>query len=150
MYLITEKVNYKTIAFSAYNPADKSLQTNEVLVLQSVHINEGNGYDTKSGKFTAPTSGLYHFTAHVCNTHGLVIHYAIVKDGTWIARSQQFEQANENTNKYAGCSSVSALIMMQPKEQVWIMCTSGYPSAKQIHDDSHRGNSFLGVLLNKT
>jgi hypothetical protein len=60
-----------------------------------VLINEGQGYDTKSGIFTAPTNGLYHFTAHVCNTHALVIHYAIVKDGEWIARSQQFEQADE-------------------------------------------------------
>ncbi|XP_060590637.1 heavy metal-binding protein HIP-like isoform X2 [Ruditapes philippinarum] len=155
MLNITEKVNnlqetfgHKTVAFSAYNPFDKSLQKNEILILQSVLINEGKGYDTKSGIFTAPTNGLYHFTAHVCNTHALVIHYAIVKDGDWIARSQQFEQADENKHKYAGCSSVSALTRMEIGDQVWIMCTSGYSSSTfQVHDDGHRRNSFIGVLL---
>ncbi|XP_060566369.1 heavy metal-binding protein HIP-like [Ruditapes philippinarum] len=145
---LQETFGYKTVAFSAYNPFDKSLHTNEILILQSVLINEGKGYDSKSGVFTAPTNGLYHFTAHVCNTYALVIHYAIVKDGEWIARSQQFEQADENKHKYAGCSSVSALTRMETGDQVWIMCTSGYSSSTfQIHDDSHRRNSFIGVLL---
>jgi hypothetical protein len=149
IHFFSETFGYKTVAFSAYNPFDKSLQTNEILILQSVLINEGQGYDTKSGIFTAPTNGLYHFTAHVCNTHALVIHYAIVKDGDWIARSQQFEQADENSHKYAGCSSVSALTRMASGDQVWIMCTAGYGSAAfvQIHDDSRLRNSFIGVLL---
>ncbi|XP_053385488.1 heavy metal-binding protein HIP-like [Mercenaria mercenaria] len=142
-----EKLDVPTVAFSAFNPADKNLQTNEVLILQSVLVNEGNCYDTNTGKFTAPVRGLYHFTAHVCNTFGYVIHYAIVMDDEWIVGSQQFEQANENTNKYASCNSVSALIMMEPGAKVWIMSTSGYSEVQQIYDDAYRRNSFIGVLL---
>ncbi|XP_045179266.2 heavy metal-binding protein HIP-like [Mercenaria mercenaria] len=143
----TEKLDIPTVAFSAFKPADRNLQTNEVLILKSVLVNEGNSYDTNTGKFTAPVRGLYHFTAHVCNSFGLVIHYAIVMDDEWIVGSQQFEQANENNNKYASCSSVSALIMMEPGAEVWIMSTSGYSEAKQIYDDAYRRNSFIGVLL---
>ncbi|XP_045178497.2 complement C1q and tumor necrosis factor-related protein 9B-like [Mercenaria mercenaria] len=144
-----ENVEIPTVAFSAFNPAYRNLNTLDVLILQSVHMNEGNGYDTKTGKFTAPVRGLYQFTAHVCNMFGYVIHYAIVKNSEWIAASQQFEQANENNNRYASCSSVSALMMLERGEKVWIMCTSGYTNQIQIHEDTYRRNSFIGVLLHR-
>ncbi|XP_045179529.2 heavy metal-binding protein HIP-like [Mercenaria mercenaria] len=101
-----DNVELPKVAFSAYNPVDKNLQTKETFVLQSVLINEGNGYDTKTGIFTAPINGLYHFTAHLCNKVDYVIHYAIVLNDEWIARSQQFEENDVNPN-YGSCGTVS-------------------------------------------
>lgn len=140
LFSFTDRVKPPMIAFSAYNPIDKSLDTNQILILQTVRLNEGDGYDNVLGTFTAPVTGLYLFTAHVCNYSGRGVYYDIVLEYTTIARSTQFNSAQYD------CSSVSAITMVTADQRVWVTCTSGN-SNNQLYEDSHRQTSFAGVLL---
>lgn len=51
------------IAFSAYRSTSQSLSIGTVVKFDKVWTNIGNGYNPNTGIFTAPRSGLYHFTS---------------------------------------------------------------------------------------
>ncbi|CAC5358880.1 unnamed protein product [Mytilus coruscus] len=51
------------IAFSAYRSASQSLSFGTIVHFDKVWTNIGNGYNPTTGIFTAPRSGLYHFTS---------------------------------------------------------------------------------------
>jgi len=129
------------VAFHAYDPSDHSLDTNQILILTTVALNEGDGYDNVIGVFTAPVGGLYFFAAHVCNYAGRGFYYEIVKEHGMIAKSLKFNNVQHD------CGSVSVLVHMDKDERVWIKCTSGN-SSSQLYS-SYGKTSFLGLLLHK-
>ncbi|CAC5375192.1 unnamed protein product [Mytilus coruscus] len=47
----------------------------------TVILNRGGGYDSKTGKFTVPKSGIYQFSFTVFSTNGNTLHMAIVVNG---------------------------------------------------------------------
>ena len=50
----------KVVAFSAYlDHTLSNLQKNQVIVFNRILLNEGEGYDTTSGVFTCPRTGVY-------------------------------------------------------------------------------------------
>lgn len=52
-----------TVAFHVYlKNSISSLQKNQILIYDNVIANIGEGYDTTTGKFTAPKDGVYSFT----------------------------------------------------------------------------------------
>jgi len=130
------------VAFHAYDPSDLSLDTNQILILTTVVLNEGDGYDNVIGVFTAPVGGLYFFAAHVCNTGSIGFYYEIVKEHTMIAKSVKYNNAAND------CGSVSVLVRMDKEERVWIKCTSGNTSS-QLYNSSSMKTSFLGLLMHK-
>lgn len=140
--LLQERVEMPIVAFSAYNPIDRSLDTNQILILQTVTLNKGDGYDNVIGIFTAPVTGLYYFTAHVCNYSNRGIYYDIILEHNPIAKSTHY-----NTAQY-DCSSVTALTMVTTGQRVWVKCTSGN-SSPQFYEDGHRRTTFSGVLLQR-
>lgn len=65
-----------------------SISKYKTFVYDRVETNAGNGYDVKSGKFTAPESGLYVFHTSMTAYDGShstieVVKYGQVKDITW-------------------------------------------------------------------
>ncbi|XP_076079017.1 uncharacterized protein LOC143049162 [Mytilus galloprovincialis] len=60
----------KTVAFSAYRSSQQSLSVGTKVLFNQVWTNVGNGYQPRTGIFTAPRAGLYHFTAVVMSTGG--------------------------------------------------------------------------------
>ncbi|XP_060553419.1 complement C1q-like protein 4 [Ruditapes philippinarum] len=130
------------IAFNAYSPVDMSLDTSQILILQTVRLNEGNGYDNVLGVFTAPVTGLYFFVAHICNYAGRGIHYDIMLEHNTIAKSTQFN------NVQYDCSSTSAVTMVTKGQRAYVKCTSGNTSP-QVQDDTLRQTSFSGFLLQR-
>jgi len=133
------------VAFHAFNPSDKSLDTNQILILTTVPLNEGNGYDDVIGVFTAPVNGLYFFAAHVCNYAGRGFYYEIVKEHTMIAKSVKFNNVQHD------CGYVSVLVRMDKDERVWIKCTSGNANEQlfEVDNNIYGKTSFQGYLLHK-
>ncbi|XP_053398740.1 uncharacterized protein LOC128556887 [Mercenaria mercenaria] len=128
------------IAFSAYDPTSKTFSTGQTFVFRSVDFNEGNGYNSLSGEFTAPAGGLYQFSVHVCNGEGKHVASAIVHDGTYVAYSVQYQPSGSS------CSSVNALLMMTPGQKVVAKCT--HPT--KLLEDQCRRATFMGILIHKT
>ncbi|VDH99191.1 Hypothetical predicted protein [Mytilus galloprovincialis] len=60
--MVTEN---NVIAFSAYRSASQSLPASTIVHFDKLWTNIGNGYNPNTGIFTAPRSGLYHFTSVV-------------------------------------------------------------------------------------
>jgi len=142
MKYFSEQVNMPVVAFHAYDPSDYSLDTNQILILTTVALNEGDGYDNVIGVFTAPVGGLYFFAAHVCNYASLGgFYYEIVKDHTMIAKSAKYNSVNSD------CGSVTVIVRMNKDERVWIKCTSGN-SNTQLYTSTYK-TSFLGLLMHK-
>nr|XP_034306460.1 complement C1q tumor necrosis factor-related protein 3 isoform X2 [Crassostrea gigas] len=55
--------NNTTVAFHVYlKKSISSLQKNQIIKYDHVVTNIGEGYDTSTGKFTAPVDGVYSFT----------------------------------------------------------------------------------------
>ncbi|WAR22708.1 hypothetical protein MAR_036377 [Mya arenaria] len=70
------------IQFTAHNPVETSLVKNQTIVLQTVVANDGQGYDSNTGIFTCPFSGLYTFILHYCVDRNQYSHVGIVHDDT--------------------------------------------------------------------
>ncbi|XP_053399227.1 complement C1q-like protein 3 isoform X2 [Mercenaria mercenaria] len=140
--LLEERVDKPMVAFSAYSPVDKSLDSSQILVLQTVPLNEGNGYDNVIGVFTAPVTGLYYFVVHACNYAGRGFYYDIILEHNPVARSTQYNNVNHD------CNSVSAVTMVTAGQRVWVKSTSGN-SSPQLYENSYRRTTFAGFLLQK-
>ncbi|XP_060579241.1 uncharacterized protein LOC132736169 [Ruditapes philippinarum] len=64
---LTRNLERPPIAFHAHHVKDLVLDTtNEIVIFTKSVINEGTGYDTSTGIFTAPDGGLYQFIVHTC------------------------------------------------------------------------------------
>ncbi|XP_060556102.1 complement C1q-like protein 4 [Ruditapes philippinarum] len=126
------------VGFNARLSSTKTVNTGNKVVYDTVITNQGEGYDSVTGVFTAPHNGLYFFTAHVCNQGNKDVHYAIYQEGTLITTSTQFD----NGGVYS-CSSVSTIAMVNKAERVWVQSldTSVY------YVDTRRWNTFAGSLL---
>ncbi|XP_045205567.2 complement C1q-like protein 2 [Mercenaria mercenaria] len=133
-----ENVSAPNIAFNAHRTSSLTANTNDVIVFDTVILNEGEGYDSDTGIFTVPESGLYYFAAHVCIVGGKGANYAIVIEGTEIAASSVY------STKY-NCNSVTAVAKVKSEERVSTKIL--YPS--NLHYDKYRLTSFTGALLTR-
>ena len=129
------------VAFNAYDPVDVSPDTHEILIWRNTLLNEGNGYDTVLGLFTAPVSGLYYFVVHTCVPTNIALRYAIVLDQVIIARTYQYEDSSYH------CSSINTVTMVRAGQRVWVKCTGGSTSTQIFENASYGKSSFIGVLL---
>ncbi|XP_060554365.1 caprin-2-like [Ruditapes philippinarum] len=139
--LLKAKIDFPLVAFNAHSPRDYSPDTNQIYIWSSTLVNEGNAYDTNTGIFKAPVSGLYYFAVHTCNYAGATNIYAIVKEEKDIATSYQHDNAVND------CTSMNSITNVTAGERVWVRCTSGSTS-NQLWESSGR-SSFIGALIRK-
>ncbi|XP_063401928.1 heavy metal-binding protein HIP-like [Mytilus trossulus] len=77
---------------NSYRPAfTATLNTHPVTVsgkfiptFDNVILNRGNGYDSKTGKFTAPKSGLYQFSFTIMSNGGSDLNMGVAKNGKFL------------------------------------------------------------------
>ncbi|XP_045184487.2 uncharacterized protein LOC123542625 [Mercenaria mercenaria] len=129
------------IAFNAYTRSGGSFSDNQRIIFPHVLLNEGGGYNNNTGYFTAPVSGLYQFSAHICETGTNYMIVSIVHENKEIAITTEYENGGDS------CSSVSAPVIMNANEQVFIK--SAYSASKLHADADYRWPSFAGFLVQK-
>ncbi|XP_053375903.1 uncharacterized protein LOC123534659 isoform X3 [Mercenaria mercenaria] len=133
-----------SVAFHAHHVTDLALDvTDKIIVFDTIITNEGSGYDTSTGIFSAPVGGLYQFTVHVCSSSGKYSVVGLSLAGKVVAAATNYDQA------YNICSSVGAVVRVKSGEQIWVKCTTGHSSAHRLYEDRYRMNTFSGILINK-
>ncbi|XP_060581258.1 complement C1q tumor necrosis factor-related protein 5-like [Ruditapes philippinarum] len=137
-----EKLAQPSVAFYAHQLKDVLLDTtDEILIFEKTFTNEGTGYDTSTGLFTAPVGGLYQFNVHTCAYNGKYSYLGLVMEGNVIAADANFGDAN------FGCNTFGAIIRVKSGSKVWVKSTSS-SSGYQLYQNSLRMNTFSGVLVN--
>jgi hypothetical protein len=118
-----------------------SYGNNQTIVFPYVSLNMGKGYDKATGIFTAPITGLYFFSAHICNPRGQFMVVSIIHLEIAIATTTEHESNRES------CSSVSAPAMVKVGGKVSIK--SSFDNSKMYAEKHYRWPSFVGVLLHE-
>ncbi|KAH3755705.1 hypothetical protein DPMN_190403 [Dreissena polymorpha] len=110
------------------------------IIFTNAQINEGQGYDVASGKFTVSVPGLYAFAVQYCvrpNQNGYI---DIVNQGTILQRSL-FEKNSAGPK----CVSMQAFTRAAISDQIWVK--SGTVSSSDLHGNIYMFKSFSGVLI---
>ncbi|XP_053408382.1 complement C1q and tumor necrosis factor-related protein 9A-like [Mercenaria mercenaria] len=138
---IEEKMTRPSVAFFAHHVSDVSLHvTDKIIIFDSITTNEGSGYDTSTGVFTAPVGGMFQFTVNFCTYKQKDSPIALVLAGKQIARSSNYDKDSHT------CGSFSATARVKSGEKVWVKCVYG-SSSYSLWQDSWKMNSFSGFLL---
>jgi hypothetical protein len=113
---------------------------NEILIFDKTFTNEGTGYDTTTGLFTAPVGGLYQFVIHTCTLNTKYAYLGLVLEDRVTALHSHYGDVNHS------CGSFGAIIRVRSGEKVWVKATA-YHSNYQLYQNLHRMNTFSGVLV---
>ncbi|OWF49936.1 Complement C1q-like protein 4 [Mizuhopecten yessoensis] len=126
------------VGFSASLSTTTALGDSQIVVFDTVVTNDGNGYDTRHGHFTAPVAGLYAFSVTVmCYGDESEIHAAIVRDG------QKIGVVFANGNHFDNGSKL-VVVRLQAGQMVWVEHTYD-PSGNKINGAGY--SSFSGFLI---
>ncbi|XP_069120449.1 cerebellin-1-like [Argopecten irradians] len=126
------------IGFSASLSTTTALGDHQIIVFDTVVTNDGNGYDSRHGHFTAPVTGLYAFSVTVmCYGSESYLHVAIIKD------SQQIGVAFANGNNSDNGSKL-VVVTLQEGQSVWVEHYYD-PSGYKIQGSAY--SSFSGFLI---
>ncbi|XP_060594653.1 heavy metal-binding protein HIP-like [Ruditapes philippinarum] len=126
------------VGFNAHLSTSGKVNKPGTVVFDVVITNQGADYNSSTGIFAAPYTGLYFFSVQLCNKENTHTYYGIHQKSRILARSYGY-----NYNSSWECSSVSIIAMLNKAEQVWV---NNYDT---IYDDYHGKNYFSGSLLNK-
>lgn len=97
----------------------ENMKTRETVIFNQVSLNEGNAYDTTSGKFTAPIDGVYIFSWGILTDNGKYFVTEIVRNSIPVAYNYTDGRCRQ---RGAGniMTSSNALIKMKKGDEVWI------------------------------
>ena len=139
--VISAGIQRSTYAFSVYNLSESFLTYAEPVVFGRKLLDEGGLYDTSTGKYNVPVSGLYFFTANLCTTNNDYASVKFVADGTRLG-AFNFGDAIWNL-----CSTGSAIAKLQKNTKVWLKTVAGFVANTEEIDG--RFNYFSGYLINE-
>jgi hypothetical protein len=142
LFLFSGKLEQPPIAFYAHHLKDLLPDTtDEILIFEKTFTNEGTGYDTSTGIFTAPVGGLYQFVIHTCAYKGKYAYHGLVLKGHVIAADSNYG------DEWHGCNTFGAIVRVKSGEKVWVKSTLS-SSNRQFVQDRYRMNTFSGILVN--
>ncbi|XP_060579240.1 uncharacterized protein LOC132736168 [Ruditapes philippinarum] len=136
------KLEQPPVAFYAHHLKDMLLDTtDEILIFEKTFTNEGTGYDTSTGLFTAPVGGLYQFVIHTCAYKGKHSYLGLVLEGNVIAAD-----ANYGDESY-GCNNFGAIVRVKLGSKIWVKSHRQVLTAS-FNQSGYRFNTFSGLLVN--
>lgn len=128
-----------TVAFQAYDLTNASPSNGETLIFKTTLLNEEQGYDNATGKFTAPLTGAYLFTAQFCIAGGGgSTHYAFVVDNVFMKRGY-FRQYDSFS-----CFTADVITVLKTGARVWVTVPL---ITTTFYQNVNYWNSFSGVLV---
>ncbi|XP_013383931.1 complement C1q-like protein 4 [Lingula anatina] len=130
----------KLVAFSAGRSHDLDLsgKGEAVVVYDTVFMNDGNGYNKDTGKFTSPSSGVYVFHYHSLSINSKAVFVRLYLNG------QIKNTGYGGTSKGHSTGSNTIALRLFKGDEVWIGLVGGHA----LHN--HPGefhSTFTGYLL---
>ncbi|XP_060081246.1 uncharacterized protein LOC132560600 [Ylistrum balloti] len=127
-----------SVGFSASLSTTVALGDSQTIMFDTIISNDGNGYDSRHGHFTAPITGLYAFSVTVmCHGSESNLHTSIVKDGQIIGKCFANGYSSDNGSKLV-------VVQLQAGQMVWVEHAVD-PSGYKIYGDEY--SSFSGFLV---
>ncbi|XP_062570334.1 complement C1q tumor necrosis factor-related protein 4-like [Saccostrea cucullata] len=131
----SQRSDSRVIAFQAKaNKRLVNIPRHHAVKFGHIIINKGGGYDSSTGKFTAPVAGVYFFDWTIVTDNGDQFNTEIVKNGTVYVSNLCRSRVIKNYEK--PCTA-TARIEMRRGEKVWIRVTD-------IGRDAHMTWSTFG------
>ncbi|KAH3894278.1 hypothetical protein DPMN_018435 [Dreissena polymorpha] len=75
------------VAFSASLSSNTHFRSGETLIFENVLLNTGSGFDSRSGEFKAPSSGIYLFSVTVRAQFHITVSAVVEKKGRHVGAS---------------------------------------------------------------
>ncbi|CAG2222165.1 unnamed protein product [Mytilus edulis] len=132
---------------------DETKQLNDIIddkvknVTMELTVNYDDGYDNKTGVFTAPYSGMNLLSVQLCPEMNDSIHaYIKVKNGKILADLN----FRNNVGEHEPCVYVSSngVDFLIKGDTAWVFCAHANSKGDVIYLGGH-GNSFSGTLIHK-
>nr|XP_022301827.1 complement C1q-like protein 3 [Crassostrea virginica] len=125
----TDKRN--VIAFHAnLRNTIKNIPKNTVLKFDDVKLNEGKGYDPKTGIFTVPTDGVYSFAWSLVSINGGTVDVAAVVDNVALVKTCVYKQQSNYL-------SISGHLLSKLKKGNKVWLKTFWTAATHIHSDGY-------------
>lgn len=141
---LKENLTTPTVIFKARDLRFDANIIGKTLVFPNMIVNNGDGYDTISGVFTVPSSGVYLFTVQLCPEMNNSIHAIIkVKNGKNLAVLNF-----RNRGEYGPCVSSNGVDFLTKGDKAWVFCTNASSNGDVLYVGGH-GNSFSGTLIHR-
>ena len=104
-------------------------------------LDEGELYNTSTGKYNVPVSGLYYFTANLCCPN---LDYGAVH---FMANENRIGAFDFGDTVNHICSTGSAIAKLQKNTKVWLKTITGFDA--NTEEINGRFNYFSGYLINE-
>ncbi|XP_061195772.1 uncharacterized protein LOC133204000 [Saccostrea echinata] len=128
------------IGFTAsMSTSDMSTTPERRLVFPHVILNEGNGYNSNDGIFTAPVNGLYLFYSSLSSYSSDTCYCDIVQNGSIKVRIYTYANGNAPNQSAANM----ALLLLQKNDRIWLKMAFG----TRIYSDTNSVSTFSGYLI---
>ena len=120
---------------------DYKVDNGTVFVYTTTTINEGNGYNSTSGIFTAPLGGFYSFSVQICSPTSRDGAFGIFVNGINIKPSPY---GNDGTIL---CLTTDAVAILKKGDRVWTQCIDFKCYLRR--DGDKYWNTFSGYLVHQ-
>jgi hypothetical protein len=144
--LFSESTNpVPVVFFVARGTNSSNIKNGQTLVFPVILNNKGSGFNNETGVFTAPVSGLYQFSVHLCIWVGQYVRIDIVSENDVIMKTRFTDEGST----YHSISSVSGLALLKRGNKVWVKSTSS-SHGNNLANTPSIWNTFTGVLINES
>ncbi|KAK7101031.1 uncharacterized protein [Littorina saxatilis] len=130
----------KRVSFHATELKNNAPSSGDVLIPTNVLNNQGNGFNPSTGKFTAPYTGTYCFTASLCGrSAGHYIAVYLMVDG----KQELYVDMDFDNDGKNDAASLQAVVHARAGQSVWLQANGG----NNRFSSKSYSNSFSGFLI---